>query len=97
MRSRILMFVCLFAVPVFAGIVCLNVFAGSMNFSSVDVASGKGQLVFFDKSGGQVYVYGSASGDLIYAWRIKELGEDLIKIDTASRNNLYLRNMINEE
>lgn len=67
-------------------------FSSSTNLSSVSVSSNKGQLIFFDKSKGQVYVYGQANGRFLYSWKVSELGENLLANKSES---VWQRNMEN--
>lgn len=81
---------CLVVISISCLLVSLKAFSSSTNFSSVSVSSNKGQLIFFDESKGQVYVYGQANGRFLYAWKVGELGTDLVadKAESVWQRNL---------
>lgn len=71
------MFLLLILVSIVSAALSVKAFSSTANFSSVTVSSNKGQLIFFDRSKGSVYVYGQANGRFLYSWEITELGQDL--------------------
>lgn len=80
-----------FGIVIFLVTVCsFKAFSSSKDYSNVTVSSNKGQLIFFDKGTGEVFVYGQANGKFLYAWQIEDLGNDLIRneIESVWQRNL---------
>jgi len=61
-------------------------FSAGSDFSSVTVTAYQNTLVFFDKSDGSVYAYGTGSGKLAFSWKVSALGEDLEKVQRQGQS-----------